>query len=336
VTEVQKKPDDDEELDPLPPMDGESEAEDEHDDESLDDVNDDGNSPLDDSTGEDDPIDDEDFGEEESSAIGDDDDGPKEVADEIAHFDGDAAPFAEGDDAPGISDEFDVDEDTPDVSTKDGGEEGLDEEGEELRAEDLPPLDADDEAEQADEGFFDRLADAGDGLAWDPHPWELVFAQPIEGITALAASDGGAYVFSSGLSWVNDRGASRPLAARGLVGTVVELVASAGRLDAVMDDGRVLRSTDDGATFAASDDIRSPRAVPAGAPVSRFEQEQGRSTVVAAGRIVADVSNDSDSDGEEGRIVAIDRRSDFAWVATRTTLLLYRVVAAELAVPPMA
>ncbi len=326
MPEVRKTPaEEDDELDPLPPMDGEiDESVLEEDD--LEVAPDDGASALDDSTGEDDPIEDEDFGEEESSAIGDDDDGPKEAADEVAHFDGDAAPFAPGDDAPGIDeDDFSIDEDVPDISTKDGGEEGLDEEGEELRAEDLPPLDADDEADHADEGFFDRLVDSGDGLSWSPHPWELLFARSMDGVSALAATDGGAFVFAKRLVWLDERGNSREPAAKGLPAEVAELAAAKGVLDAVFEGGRVLRSTDDGESFSALDEIRSTKKAPlADAPVSRFEEDAGRALVVVSGRIVADVSNDADIDGEDARILTIDPRADRVWVATRAAILVYR------------
>lgn len=327
VPEVHRKtPEDDDEIDPLPPIDGEGEEERDEDEDELDEEPKDDASPLDDSTGEDDPIEDEDFGEDEASAIGDDDDGPADATEEVATFHGgDAAPFAEGDDAPGIGDDLDIDEDLTDASTKDGGEEGLDEEDEELRAEDLPPLDADDEAEHADEGFFDRLADAGDGLAWDPHPWELVLAHAMDGVSALAAGEGGAYVFAQKLFWLNDRGVPRALSARGLNAPVVELVASPGVLDAVLDGGRVVRSTDDGESFAALDDMRSKSRAPApGAPSARFEPETGRAIVVVGDRIVADVSNDADIDGEEARIQVIDRRGELVWVATRAAVLAYR------------
>lgn len=326
MPDVRKIPEDDDELEPLPPMDGEGDELAEE-DEELEAVPEDGGSALDDSTGEDDPLEEEDFGEDESSAIGDDADGLKDAADDITHFDGDAAPFAAGDDAPGIGeDDLGIDEDTPDVSTKDGGEEGLDEDGEELRAEDLPPLDADDEAEQADDGFFDRLVDSGDGgLSWDPHPWELVLAHAMEGVSALAAGDRGAFVFAHKLVWLDEAGAAHELAASGLGGNVTELTFAAGVLDAVVEGGRVLRSTDEGASFAALDEIRtSPKARPADAPTARFEQDAGRALVVAAGRIVADVSNDADIDGEDARILVLERRGELVWVATRAAVLAYR------------
>ena len=324
MPEVRKAPEEEDELEPLPPLDGEGEEHAEEEDD-VEDVPDDGASALDDSTGEDDPLEDEDFGADESSAIGDDADGLKEAVDDIAHFDGDAAPFAAGDDAPGIDeDDFSIDEDTPDVSTKDGGEEGLDEEGEELRAEDLPPLDSDDEAEQTEDGFFDRLVDSGDGgLSWDPHPWELVLAHAMEGVSALAAAEGGAFVFAKKLVWLDERGATRDLAGKGLIGDVRELTASPGVLDAVVEGGRVLRSTDEGASFAALDEIRTtPKARPADAAVSRFEQDAGRALVVLAGRIVADVSNDADIDGDDARILTIERRGERVWVATRAAALV--------------
>jgi len=45
---------------------------------------------------------------------------------------------------------------------------------------------------------------------------------------------------------------------------------------------------------------------------------------VVSGRIVADVSNDADIDGEDARILTIDPRADRVWVATRAAILVYR------------
>ncbi|MDB4933989.1 MAG: hypothetical protein JWP87_961 [Labilithrix sp.] len=78
-----------------------------------------------------------------------------------------------------------LDEDEPDVRHPDedlgtgeetvhtdGGEEGPLAEDEELREEDLPALDADDDGDVADEALFERAAiDTGEELRWDDRAW---------------------------------------------------------------------------------------------------------------------------------------------------------------------
>ncbi len=326
VPEAQiQSPHPDDEIDPLPPIDGDEGDQVLGGEDEIDDPDEEESNALDDATGEDDPIEDEDFGDDESTAIGDDAEGLGDPTDDVASFDGDSEPFTEGDDAPGIGgDEYGLDEVDQNPAMNDGGEEGLEEEDEALRAEDLPPLDADDEAEQSEDGFFERL-DVRDGLLWETPPWELVLAHPLEGVTALAAGDAGAYVFARKLIWLSEHGQARDLPARGLGGRVLELVASAGLIDAVSEGGRVVRSTDDGASFAALDEMRStPRPSVPGEPTAHFEEESGRSLVIVNDRIVADVSNDADIDGDEARILVIDRRAGLVWIATRAAVLAYR------------
>lgn len=77
----------------------------------------------------------------------------------------------------------------------DGGEEGPLAEDEELREEDLPALDADDEGDVADELLFDRgTLDTGEELHWDDRAWARIpaLAAVREGGEHSDADDSGA------------------------------------------------------------------------------------------------------------------------------------------------
>lgn len=317
-----------EELDPLPPLDGdETEAEVAPAEELADDGE---QNLLDDATAEDDPIEDEDFGADESPAVGDDAEGPDGELDEVP-APGDTGSFIDGDDPapPAPHDDEDLDDDQPPLLA-DGGEEGLDEEGEELRAEDLPPLDADEHEEQADEGFFERI-DAQDGGTWDEQPWELAFAHtPLDRVAGLAVVDGGAFVFAGRLTFLSDRGRLREPGAKGLVGNVARLSSGDGTVDAVMTDGRVLRSSDGGETFLAHD-AAVGEAAGTDVPLSdgrvasaAKDDATGRWLVTCAGKIVADVSNDVDADGDESRVLCMRAGGELVWVATPSGVAVYR------------
>ena len=100
-----------------------------------------------------------------------------------------------GDDEPDLSarahDDFIT---TEESVVADGGEEGPLDEDEELREQDLPALDADDEGDVPDELLFDRAllgaADAEEDLRWADRAWERGAEPPVSAV-AEEGDDGG-------------------------------------------------------------------------------------------------------------------------------------------------
>ncbi len=188
-----KPPTDEDELDDLPPIDGDETEEEQDDAEDLDEAPADGGDPMDDSTGEGDPLEEievtgaetgwlDDAGESDGLDVGSPEDtfGTEE----------EGATLLEG------ADEPDVGEEELSIGAEDGsevadsGEEGFDEEEEELREEDLPRLDSgqDDTAEADDADLLEGLPDEESVLEeprppWDDRAWERVERGP-----AVAAS----------------------------------------------------------------------------------------------------------------------------------------------------
>lgn len=169
-------PDDD--LD-LPPLDGsigdgeheDGEAGEGHHDEDVEDARELGDA-FDDSTAEGDPLDEIAVEGTEAGWLVDSEDSPTL---DVGAFD--VAITAEGkildEDEPevrhGVDEELGAQEEA--VHT-DGGEEGPLAEDEELREEDLPALDADDDGDVADDALFERGAmDTGEELRWDDRAW---------------------------------------------------------------------------------------------------------------------------------------------------------------------
>ncbi|WP_394838925.1 hypothetical protein LVJ94_18710 [Pendulispora rubella] len=175
----------DEELDELPPMDGDSDDPSEPEIESLDDADElaseaqDALDPFDDSTGEAEPV--EELVEEERSWLADAE--PAEGV-ELGAFDfeadlpsiQDGGGSAIGDDEePGVDGEdFGIEDSGGAPVLLDGGEEGPSGPDEELREADLPALDADEEGDLDDALLDDVALDDDAPLPWDPSPWERV------------------------------------------------------------------------------------------------------------------------------------------------------------------
>ncbi len=319
-------------LDSLPALDGDDDApmpvpDDEIDDDPADAATD----TLDDGTGEDE-LGEEDFGEDEAPALGDDSEGMAGEVPEVDSLDGDGAPIAAGDDAPGIvADDVLVDALEGTIVGTDAGEEGLGEEpGDQLRAEDLPPLDAGDDEEGAEEGFFEGIG-GPPGDAWNDSAWELTFFHRVaEPVTAIVAMNGGAVFAAGGLNFISDRGLVRPLAAAGTFGTIAGLAASATYIEAIMADGAVFRSADEGRSFAVLDERREARlpasfALPSGQTFrAEFDSDAGRTVLRAGDQIVADVTRDSDGDAEAFAVVSMCVDAVAVWVALRTGVARYR------------
>ena len=253
---------DEDELDELPPLDGEArepvlpEAEGEGDDVPA------GEASLDDSTGENDPVGTEemDLGESEKGWV----DEPNDAAG-LELGDAPLTDFVEeaaaADDAeePGVGDEDFGFGAAPERGGLDAGDEGPVDEDEELRDEDLPALDADeagdlDDAALVDPGF---AADDMHGLPWAAAPWERVGAPvPIASAVAIAGADRGAIVAGRSdagvaeLVRVDLEGSSQVLAAEGLEVAAVRGLSGEGQaLEAVLESGAVMVSHDGGESF---------------------------------------------------------------------------------------
>lgn len=137
---------------------------------------------YDDATGEDGPIDDLAFTEGKETGWLVDAEGAAQL--DIGGFDLGLPEEGKilGDDEPDLTarphDDFIT---TDEASVVDAGEEGPLDEDEELREQDLPPLDADDEGDVPDELLFDRallgVASAAEDLRWADRAWERV-AEP--------------------------------------------------------------------------------------------------------------------------------------------------------------
>jgi len=170
---------DDLELD-LPALDGEDDAHEEtglHDGDGFD-FADDGGDAFDDATGEDAPFDEITVeGAEggwlvDAESAGSLDVGPFDV---VIQPEGKVLEDDEADPRRGLEDLIPDDE----TFVADGGEEGPLAEDEELREEDLPALDADEDGDVPDEELFDRSMLAPDeDLRWDDRAWARALPVP--------------------------------------------------------------------------------------------------------------------------------------------------------------
>ena len=266
VTAVEEQDD----LEELPPLDGdagdapdgEPDAED-----PLDHHLREGNAGLDDTTGEDDPVDVDELdiarGEKEALEGG----WLEEPADSpdldlgdtaIAIFGEDASPPDDVDQPMGADEDFGFGA-SPERGGLDAGDEGPLDADEELREGDLPDLDADDEGDMDDA----QLVEAGFapeesvGLAWATEPWSRVGAPvALVAATAVACAGRGALVAgrteggATELVRIDLEGTSQSLAMAGLdAGTVRALAVEGEVVAARVDGGRILLSHDGGGSF---------------------------------------------------------------------------------------
>jgi hypothetical protein len=279
----EKPRDDDDELDELPPIDGDGEAGDESEaDEELDAEIDDGGDPMDDATGEDDPADeldgdDTETVETESSWLGDaDEDDALDVgAPDVLGEEKESGALLEG------AEETDVGVDDLTFGSEDeslvgdAGEEGFVEEEEVLREEDLPRLDSGGDAADAD---MDD-ADLGDALpdddvaeeplpAWEDRAWDRVegaagggLSAPIAAVTAVACAGGAVIVGGEGVARVDAAGKVTALEALGLRGGAPSAIAlDAGDAQVVVlstPRAGVLVSRDGGKSFIEANEWRA-------------------------------------------------------------------------------
>ncbi len=191
-----------------------------------------GDDPFDDASGEDDPIDEELCHMVDPSVSEDDAESDLALEELVAFPDLGRGPDME---EPGIGAEaFELDDEPPGLGTgDDGGAEGPSEADEELRAEDLPDLDADEEEQAPEDVLLEALEEGALGLvarggeppfSWADRAWErtagLALGEGVRGLDrvpggALALGEGGLFVASpSRVEWRAARGLGE--GARGL------------------------------------------------------------------------------------------------------------------------
>ena|GEM_PF-1508493 len=253
------------ELDPLPPLDGDGRDEPEAEEGDFGDaLADDGaEASLDDATAEDDSPDASELEVDEG------DEGWLDEAPDAPDLDiGGPALVDFGDEDDGMDDDDPPDggdEDYgfgggPERGDLDGGDEGPLDADEELKEADLPALDADDQGEVDDSSLVDPGfgSDEPLGVPWAAEPWSRVGAPlALASATAVACAGRGALVVAhveSGaaeLLRIDLEGTCQGLAATGLdVGAVRALGAAGDLVAAALEDGRMLWSRDGGASFA--------------------------------------------------------------------------------------
>ncbi len=263
---------DDDELGELPPMDGDVRDAPQPETDADDEVPPEGEASLDDSTGEDEPTDDEeiDLDETDGGWLDEAPDAPGlDLGDmQTVELGGEAA-GADDADEPGTAQEDFGFGDAPENQGLDAGDEGPLAPDEELRDEDLPALDADDAGDVDEASLIDAsfaaatAADEPHGLPWASAPWEGVGAPlPLVRASAVACAGKGAVVAGLGeraagartaeLWRVDLEGACQALPARGLdVPSVRELEGLGRAVSATLESGPRYASTDGGVTFVA-------------------------------------------------------------------------------------
>jgi hypothetical protein len=288
---------DDEDLDELPPLDGDP-GDDPGPDDPLDDLPDatKGDGGLDDTTGEDDPADASDLDVDESDRdwLGEAQDAVDlELGDEdMLQISDEGVSFLETEEPAVVSGDSGLEE-VGEAAGLDSGEEGPVDADEELRDEDLPALDADDEGD-IDVGLADEplTSDQPLDLPWAAQPLRRVGAPvPLVSATAVACTVRGALVSGradSGrfeLLRVDLEGESQCLPGRGLHGAEVSSLAVEEEvLAAVLGDGRLLVSRDGGARFEpAAEGLIAADAVLARGALWIRTSARGLAVSVAAG-----------------------------------------------------
>jgi hypothetical protein len=256
----------DDQLDELPPLDGDAkdgpEAEGAF-DEPLDDLP--GEASLDDKTGEDDTPDAGglDVNEAEGGWLNEPPDAPDLDLGDVAILDlADESTDTAADEAeePSAADLDGGFADGPEHGGLDAGDEGPVDADEELREADLPALDADEEGEVDDAALVDPgfAADEPLGLPWAAEPWSRVGAPVgLTAATAVACTLRGALVAGRGeggaaeLSRVDLEGTCQSLPAPGVDVGAVRALAVEGEVVAIVVEGAgAVVSRDGGASFA--------------------------------------------------------------------------------------
>jgi hypothetical protein len=302
----------------LPPLDGGAEEDtssvDHEDDVAIRDED----NPYDDATG-----DDADFTEgvsskDEESAIGDDATGVGEALEQLPPELMSESMLGE-DDAPGVAGEdFGLIESSEAV--RDGGEEGFDAPEPELRAEDLPPLDAGDDDEMSVEEATDL---APVELRWDDRVFERVLAKRIGHVVRIRLRGGVVVTLEDGtVLRSDDRGETFIVADHDHEDD--EAFVSRGRGRALLRDGvGILRAIDDGPLTL----VESTEAATAftllddGSLIAAIDQPDKTRLVRIAPDGAATVVAEEDSTIEA---LAADPRTGVVWAGGAFGLVAYR------------
>jgi hypothetical protein len=255
--------DEQDELEELPPLDGDSRDQPDAEPDYADLLEDDEEeATLDDATGEDDPPDTNELDLngrengwlEEAGEAQDLDLGTMTMLD----FGNEGSKADDADEAGGGEEDFGL-IDAPERGGLDAGDEGPLDPDEELREADLPALDADEEGEVDDTALVDSAfaSDEPLGLPWAAEPWLRVGAPvALVGATAVACAARGALVAgryeagSAEILLVDLEGTCERLAADGLDAAQVRVLSVEGpTVAAIAQQGRLLVSRDSGARF---------------------------------------------------------------------------------------
>lgn len=302
----------------LPPLDGaeEEDAAVDHEDDVA--IRDDGANPYDDATG-----DDADFSEgvsddDEESALGDDTTGVGEVEDQLPPELQSESMLGE-DDAPGVAGEdFGLIESTEAV--RDAGEEGFDAPEPELRAEDLPPIDAGDDDEMSVEEATDL---APTPLRWDDRVFERVLAKRVGHVTRIRLRAGVVVTLEDGTALRSDDNGETFIVADHDHDDD-EAFVSRGRGRALLRDGvGILRAIDDGPLTL----VESTEAATAftllddGSLIAAIDQPDKTRLVRIAVDGTATVVAEEDSTIEA---LAADPRTGVVWAGGAFGLVAYR------------
>lgn len=251
---------------------------------------------------------------EEPSALGDDEAGVGDDGGAGVHTTEGESML--GDDEPlGVhGEDFGLEEDPRDRE-KDSGEEGFAEADEELREEDLPDLDADEDGEGDDVLFFEDLPRQPEGLPWDDRGWDVAFSGAVGNVTRLRAHAGiEAWLADGTMLRLTEGAAAFAPADEQEPEPHDDALVVNGRVRAMLRDGSgVLRALGDGPLApvagtmeATAFDIRGGE----GEIVAAVPAPDGRVVVVAVSaegdaRVVADVSATADASGEDVRVATL-------------------------------
>lgn len=326
------KPSVEDDLDPLPPVDGdEGEVESDASDVELEVDEREGDS-LDDSTGEGDPVEPIDAGGEERGWL---DDAAAEDVDVGGHdFHPEEDSLLRDVDEPGIGDEdFDLDDSS--VSLDDAGEEGFDSDHEELREEDLPRMDAD--SEHGDGEDVARFWGGGEPEMalppWDDRAWERIAHLPDVGTVraiALAESD----VIASGvLCWRvtldEEAKASLERLDEGQAPALPELVATERGVYSLR-QGRLCRA--EGERWLPVEGLAGATAITAadgGLLVALHSEREDRAWIARVGedesaRVVAELGGEDEDCDPKVLCVAWDAARKIAWAGGAFGVIAFR------------
>ena len=303
----------------LPPMDG-AEEEDvsvpQEDDVAVRD--DDEKNPYDDATGDEAEFSEGVSDDDEESAIGDDATGVGEVEDQLPPELTSESMLGE-DDAPGVAGEdFGLIESSEAV--RDAGEEGFDAPEPELRAEDLPPLDAGDDDEMSVEEATDLAAAP---LRWDDRVFERVLVKRVGHVIRIRLRAGIVITLEDGTALRSDDGGETFIVADHDHDDDEALV-SRGRGRALLRDGvGILRAIDDGPLTL----VESTEAATAftllddGSLIAAIDQPDKTRLVRIAVDGSATVVAEEDSTIEA---LAADPRTGVVWAGGAFGLVAYR------------